>query len=108
MIFSLFSPDVAAAELFCRRRGNLWPCFPSLIHKQMEAFGSDLPKLIQPQTERACSSRFTSSFRPFGAVFQLTQDLLNGVAAAVRAPPCTCTIPHQPCGAAQHVEYDKS
>lgn len=60
MIFSLFSPDVAAAELLCRRRGNLWPCFSLLIHKQMEVFGSDLPKLIQPQTECACSSHFTS------------------------------------------------
>lgn len=58
MIFSLFSPDVAAAELLCRRRGNLWPCFSPLIHKQMEVFESDLPKLIQPQTERARSSRF--------------------------------------------------
>lgn len=61
-IFCLFSPDVAAAELFCRRRGNLWPCFSSLIHKQMEVFGSDLPKLIQPQTQRACSSRVTSGY----------------------------------------------
>lgn len=60
MIFSPFSPDVAAAELLCRRRGNLWPCFSLLIHKQMEVFGSDLPKLIQPQTEYACSSRYTS------------------------------------------------
>lgn len=110
MIFSLFSPDVAAAELLCRRRGNLWPCFSSLIHKQMEVFGSDLPKLIQPQAERARSSRFYLhlSFRAFGAVFQLAHDPLGGVPALVHAPSCTCTIPHQPRGTAQHVEHDNS
>lgn len=71
MIFGRFIPDVAAAELVCRRCGNLWLRVFLLIHEQMEAFSMWSAKADPSTSESARSSRFASPwfFRAFGAVF---------------------------------------